>query len=311
MDRISNDEYFFNIVETVKNRSTCLKRKVGAILIKDNHIISSGYNGPSKNIPHCIECIRKNIPSAIGHDIIECPACHAEINAIIFAAINGTSIKGSELYISTAPCFDCAKYIINAGIKKIIIPTLAIREPVKKLLNCGNVEIQIIENNKICEIPLSQDKISIIDYDLYTLINSYKWCAYESGYTNYAITRNKNNNKTKNVVMHRFILDYLGFNINNMDVDHINCNGLDNRISNLRIVSRSLNNANHSKLASHNKSGYTGVSWNKQQNKWHSIIQVNKKQIHLGFFEDKIEAALAYNEGAIKYFGKSAYINKI
>lgn len=112
------------ITELVAKRSTCLRREVGAIIVKDRHILSTGYNGPPKGVPHCDEiggCLRQqmNIPSGERHEI--CRAVHAEQNAIIQAAKMGINIEGSDMYITTHPCFICAKMIINAGIKRIII----------------------------------------------------------------------------------------------------------------------------------------------------------------------------------------------
>lgn len=116
--------YFMEITELVAKRSTCLRREVGAIIVKDRHILSTGYNGPPKGVPHCDElggCLRErlNIPSGERHEI--CRAVHAEQNAIIQAAKLGINIEGSDMYITTHPCFICAKMIINAGIRRIYI----------------------------------------------------------------------------------------------------------------------------------------------------------------------------------------------
>ncbi len=124
IDRPSWEEYFMEITELVAKRSTCLRREVGAIIVKDRHILSTGYNGPPKGVPHCDEiggCLRQqmNIPSGQRHEI--CRAVHAEQNAIIQAAKLGINIEGSDMYVTTHPCFICAKMIINAGIKRIFI----------------------------------------------------------------------------------------------------------------------------------------------------------------------------------------------
>lgn len=94
-------------------------------------------------------------------------------------------------------------------------------------------------------------------------------------------------------------------------IDHKNGNTLDNRRENLRICTYSENNRNRKQISSNNKSGYKGVSWDKQKNKWRTCLNINKKQKHIGFFNDIIEAAKAYNEAAIKYFGEFAKLNKI
>lgn len=123
MQRMSFDEYFMKIAYLVADRSTCLSRKVGAVVVRDNHIISTGYNGAPKGVTHCLDtgCIRKErgIPSGERLDI--CKAVHAEQNAIIEAAYNGVSTKGASIYVTVTPCFTCAKMLINAGIKEIVI----------------------------------------------------------------------------------------------------------------------------------------------------------------------------------------------
>ena len=116
------DEYFMQITEVVATRSTCLRRKVGALIVKDNRILSSGYNGAPKGLQHCAELgcrrVALGIPSGERHEL--CRAIHAEQNAIIQAATYGVSIEGSVIYTTTQPCVLCAKMIVNAGIKKIV-----------------------------------------------------------------------------------------------------------------------------------------------------------------------------------------------
>ena len=113
------DEYFLKIAKDVSLRSTCLRRHVGAVIVRDKRILSTGYNGPPKGIPHCKECKREvlKIPSGKNHEI--CEAVHAEQNAIIQAAVHGVSINNSTLYCTCSPCIICTKMIINAGIKRI------------------------------------------------------------------------------------------------------------------------------------------------------------------------------------------------
>ncbi|TFG15200.1 MAG: dCMP deaminase family protein [Promethearchaeota archaeon] len=119
--RISKDEYFMKIAEVVSQRSTCIKRKVGAVLVKDSHIISTGYNGAPAGFKHCTAetCVRQNLKSGEKPEL--CRGVHAEINCIIQAAIHGTSIKGdTTLYSTTFPCMNCLKLIINAGINRLV-----------------------------------------------------------------------------------------------------------------------------------------------------------------------------------------------
>ena len=121
--RISWDEYFMEIAEIVKTRSTCLRREVGALVVKDNRIITTGYNGPPSGIKHCEDlggCYREKlgIPSGQRHEL--CRALHAEQNAIIQAAKIGVSTEGATMYVTLQPCVICAKMIINAGIKRLV-----------------------------------------------------------------------------------------------------------------------------------------------------------------------------------------------
>ena len=120
--RPSWDEYFLEIVEMIKERSTCLRRKVGAIIVKDKRIITSGYNGAPSGCTHCEEkgCLREQlkIPSGQRHEL--CRASHAEQNAIVQAAMHGVSINDSTIYVTAQPCVICSKLIINAGIKKVV-----------------------------------------------------------------------------------------------------------------------------------------------------------------------------------------------
>ncbi|HEY0090340.1 MAG TPA: dCMP deaminase family protein [Candidatus Lokiarchaeia archaeon] len=120
-NRLSKAEYFMTIAEVVSQRSTCIKRKVGAVLIKESHIISTGYNGAPSGFKHCTAdtCVRKNLKSGENPEL--CRGVHAEINCIIQAAIHGTSIEGNTtLYSTTFPCMNCLKLIIGAGIKKLV-----------------------------------------------------------------------------------------------------------------------------------------------------------------------------------------------
>lgn len=123
MPRPDVDEYFMQMVELVSTRTTCLRRRVGSVLVKDGHVISTGYNGPPRGIKHCDEiggCIRQklNIPSGERTEI--CRASHSEANAIIQAAYHGIATNGAILYTTTHPCVQCAKTLINAGIKEIV-----------------------------------------------------------------------------------------------------------------------------------------------------------------------------------------------
>jgi dCMP deaminase len=120
--RPSIDEYFINIARVAATRSTCLRNVVGAVLVREKQILSTGYNGAPKNTIHCLNigCIRikSNIPSGTQHE--KCRAVHAEQNAIIQAAVHGSSTLGSTLYCTHQPCILCAKMIINSGINRVV-----------------------------------------------------------------------------------------------------------------------------------------------------------------------------------------------
>jgi dCMP deaminase len=123
MTRKSKDVYFSEIADLVSTRSTCLRNNVGAVIVKDSQILSTGYNGAPKGLPHCEElggCMRAkmNVPSGTHHEL--CRGLHAEQNAIIQAAYHGVSVKGAKLYCTTQPCSICIKMIINAGITEVI-----------------------------------------------------------------------------------------------------------------------------------------------------------------------------------------------
>ncbi len=121
MSRPTWHEYFMAITEMVAKRSTCLRRHVGCIIVKDKRILATGYNGAPAGLKHCEEvgCLRQDtsIPSGQRHEL--CRGLHAEQNAIIQAAYHGIPIGGSTLYCTNKPCVICSKMIINAGIREI------------------------------------------------------------------------------------------------------------------------------------------------------------------------------------------------
>jgi dCMP deaminase len=121
-ERPSWDEYFMKIARDVSERATCIRRKVGAVIVKDKRILSTGYNGAPAGVSHCTNetCLRtiNNIPSGERHEL--CRGLHAEQNAIIQAALHGVSINNASIYITNQPCSICTKMLINSGIKKFI-----------------------------------------------------------------------------------------------------------------------------------------------------------------------------------------------
>ena len=111
------------ITHLVAERSTCMRRRVGATIVKDKQIISTGYNGAPKGLSHCLEvgCLREqmNVPSGERHEL--CRGAHAEQNAIIQAAGNGTSMEVATMYCTDSPCSTCTKMIINSGIRRLVL----------------------------------------------------------------------------------------------------------------------------------------------------------------------------------------------
>ena len=145
--RPSWPEYFMAITRMVAKRSTCLRRSVGAILVKDKRILATGYNGAPAGLKHCAEvgCLRENtsIPSGTRHEL--CRGLHAEQNAIIQAAYHGIPINGAVLYCTNKPCVICSKMIINAGIKKIYYEE-GYDDPLSdQMLNEANIEISRLQ----------------------------------------------------------------------------------------------------------------------------------------------------------------------
>ncbi|MCK9568948.1 dCMP deaminase family protein [Candidatus Pacearchaeota archaeon] len=108
-------EYYLNLAQMAATRSPCLRRKVGAVLVRDKRIISTGYNGPASGLPHCQSCHRE----VSGQELQDCHAIHAEENALLQCALYGPSTIGAELYCTLQPCYHCAKLIIQAKIKEV------------------------------------------------------------------------------------------------------------------------------------------------------------------------------------------------
>jgi len=116
------DEYFLDIAKLVSRRSSCRRRSVGAVLVREKRILATGYNGAPTGLRHCLDlgCLREqnNVPSGERHEL--CRGLHAEQNSIIQAALHGVSVKEATLYCTNHPCVICAKMIINAGVAKVI-----------------------------------------------------------------------------------------------------------------------------------------------------------------------------------------------
>jgi dCMP deaminase len=146
VDRPSWDEYFMRIVAVVASRSSCLRRNVGALLVKDKRILATGYNGAPAGIAHCDEagCERERlgVPSGERHEI--CRGLHAEQNAIIQAAVHGVPVGGATLYCTHHPCVVCAKMLINAGIKRIVLAHDYPDALAKSMLAEANIPLEVM-----------------------------------------------------------------------------------------------------------------------------------------------------------------------
>ncbi len=124
--RPSWDEYFMNVAEMVKLRSTCMSAKKGAVLVKENRVVSTGYNGSPKGVKHCnkggcVRCTLRHLGKIKSGVYSEpCICCHSEENAIVQAAVHGVGTEGATMYTTFTPCVNCAKMIINAGVKEVV-----------------------------------------------------------------------------------------------------------------------------------------------------------------------------------------------
>jgi len=157
------------------------------------------------------------------------------------------------------------------------------------------------------QIPLTQGQFALVDNEDYGWLNQFKWCAMKLKNTFYAVRSSKTiNGKQKTIYMHRVIMNPP----NNMDIDHIDHNGLNNQKVNLRVVTRSQNSMNQQ---THKKksSNFKGVSRNKLNKLWQASIEYNGKSINLGYFEEEIDAGIIYNQKAIELFGEYAHLNQI
>jgi dCMP deaminase len=163
------DKHWLRHAKLAGENSKCLSRKIGSVLVKNNHIITSGYNGPAKGVEHCDTrndkggytgvyqsdiCPRKRMGFKSGEGMEHCPAVHAEANAIVQAALMGVSADGSTLYCwCPTPCSDCAKEIINAGVKRVVCLKDMESRPwglsSKHMFNMAGVKLTIISEEEV------------------------------------------------------------------------------------------------------------------------------------------------------------------
>jgi dCMP deaminase len=149
--RPSWDEYFLCITKEVAKRSTCLRRQVGAILVMDKHILTTGYNGAPSGLQHCLDigCLREQlkVPPGERHEL--CRGLHAEMNALLQASRYGIKISGATLYTTTYPCSLCAKMLVNAGIQRIVTITDYPDPLAKDILSMAKINVEIFEQEDI------------------------------------------------------------------------------------------------------------------------------------------------------------------
>lgn len=120
VERPDWDTYFINLLPHIASRSTCIRRKIGAVIVKDNRILGTGYNGPPSGLPHCATCRKDSKGYDSGTNQLDCYASHAELNAICHCAAHGVSVKGATIYCSVSPCSYCTKAILQAGLLRVV-----------------------------------------------------------------------------------------------------------------------------------------------------------------------------------------------
>lgn len=143
-ERLSWDDYFLNITRQVAERSTCLRAKVGAVIVRERSILASGYNGAPSGLPHCTEvgCLIYESHTPDGRVEENCyRTIHAEINAIAQAAKNGVSIRDADIYVTHTPCIHCLKVLINTGIRRVFYERAYKLETVRQLLEGSDIQL--------------------------------------------------------------------------------------------------------------------------------------------------------------------------
>ena len=148
MGRIDKESYYLDIAETVLERSTCSRSHSGALIVRNDEIVSTGYNGAPRGRSNCIDlgyCIRERLGIPAGERYELCRSVHAEQNAIIQAARYGINIAGASIYINTQPCVVCAKMIINADIEEIIYQNPYPDELAMSMLEEAGIKLRVFE----------------------------------------------------------------------------------------------------------------------------------------------------------------------
>ncbi len=144
--RPSWDEYFLEVAQLVSKRSTCLRRHVGAVAVRDKRILATGYNGAPSGLAHCADvgCIREKLKIPSGQRQELCRGLHGEQNVIIQAVIHKIDLKGAAIYVTNQPCATCAKMLIGVGIEKVVISEGYPDELARKMLKEAGIEIRTV-----------------------------------------------------------------------------------------------------------------------------------------------------------------------
>lgn len=146
------DEYFMDIAHVAAKRSSCSRRKVAAVIVRNKQIISTGYNGTPKGIKNCDEggCPRCNSTVKSGHGLSDCLCCHAEENSIVQASKHGISVDGAMIYTTYSPCLLCAKMIINSGIKEVVFHSrYSIDDVSSNILHEAGVKLRPVKEENV------------------------------------------------------------------------------------------------------------------------------------------------------------------
>ena len=150
MKRPDWDAYFMEFAEVAAKRSTCLRRQVGAVIVKNKQLLATGYNGTPMGLPHCEEtgCLREKlqVPSGKCHEL--CRGVHAEQNAITQAAYHGVSVNGGTVYCTHQPCVVCTKMLINAGIKRVVYGNPYPDELAQEMMGQSGMQIEVFQGRK-------------------------------------------------------------------------------------------------------------------------------------------------------------------
>ena len=143
-ERPTWDEYFMEVASVVAKRATCLRRSVGAVVVKDKRILATGYNGAPTGLAHCavVGCLRDKLGIPSGQRVEICRGLHAEQNALIQAARYGISLDGSTVYTTLEPCVTCAKMLVNAGIKRVVYEIQYVDQLSRDIFAEANMQVE-------------------------------------------------------------------------------------------------------------------------------------------------------------------------